>query len=186
MNFKFNVITNDEDYFDYNEFWMLRSHYGKKQTLTIRIIFTVVIAAAIIGYLIYNRFSEGAFVGIFPLVALLVLMEIFFNKMMSASLKRQIKTIKKKGRMGYTPEAVLEFTEDTFTETTPDMKAERKYSAIERISVVDNRMIYIHLNNVMAYILPVSCFESQEQCNRFFEFISTKCAYIDYYQREDQ
>ncbi len=183
MNFKFNVVTNDQDYLDYNEFWMLRSPYGKKQTLTVRMIFTVMVSAAIIGYLIYNRFTEGAFVSVFPLVAFLVLIEIFFNKIMAASLKGQIKSMKKKGKMGYTPEAVLEFFEDTFAESTPDMKTERKYSAIERISVVDNRMIYIHVNNVMAYILPMSCFESQEQCDRFFEFIRTKCANIDVYQK---
>ncbi|MBQ4602153.1 MAG: YcxB family protein [Clostridia bacterium] len=183
MNFKFNVVTNDQDYLDYNEFWMLRSPYGKKQTLTVRMIFTVMVSAVIIGYLIYNRFTEGALVSVFPLVAFLVLIEIFFNKIMAASLKRQIKSMKKKGKMGYTPEAVLEFFEDTFTESTPDMKTERKYSAIERISVIDNRMIYIHVNNVMAYILPVSCFESQEQCDRFFEFIRTKCANIDVYQK---
>lgn len=183
MNFKFNVVTNDQDYLDYNEFWMLRSPYGKKQTLTVRMIFTVMVSAVIIGYLIYNRFTEGALVSVFPLVVFLVLIEIFFNKIMAASLKRQIKSMKKKGKMGYTPEAVLEFFEDTFTESTPDMKTECKYSAIERISVIDNRMIYIHVNNVMAYILPVSCFESQEQCDRFFEFIRTKCANIDVYQK---
>ena len=33
MKFQFNVITNDEDYLEYNKFWMLRSHYGKKQML---------------------------------------------------------------------------------------------------------------------------------------------------------
>ncbi len=183
MNFKFNVITNDQDYLDYNEFWMLRSHYGKKQMLTMRIIITVLLGAGVLGFLISNEFAQSAFVGVFPLVALLVLTEIFFNKIMTASLKRQIKSMKKKGKMGYTPEAVLEFLDDTFIESTPDMKTERKYSAIERISVIDNRMIYIHVNNVMAYILPVSCFESQEQCDRFFEFIRTKCANIDVYQK---
>ena len=66
-------------------------------------------------------------------------------------------------------------------ETTPDNKTEQKYSVIERISVVDNKVVYIHVNNIMSYILPFSCFESKEQYNEFFEFIKTKCSNIDIY-----
>ena len=43
--------------------------------------------------------------------------------------------------MGYSPSAVIEFYEDVFIETTPDNKTERKYSAIERISIVDNKVV---------------------------------------------
>ena len=144
MNFKFNVITNDQDYLDFNEFHMLRSPYGKKQTAAVRIVVTVIISVFILAFLIDSGFTQGAFVGVVPLVAILVLFEVFFNKLMVGSIKTQIKTMKKRGKMTYTPEAVLEFSEDTFTETSADMKTERKYSTVERISVVDNKMIYIH------------------------------------------
>ena len=83
--------------------------------------------------------------------------------------------------MGYSPSAVIEFYEDKIVETTPDNKSEYKYSGVERISLVDNKVIYIHLNNIMAYILPVSCFENMEQYNAFLGFITTKCANFDKY-----
>ena len=72
----------------------------------------------------------------------------------------------------YSPSSVIEFYEDVFIETTPDNKTEQKYSAIERISVVDNKVVYIHVNNIMSYILPFSCFESKEQYNEFFAQIA--------------
>ena len=83
--------------------------------------------------------------------------------------------------MGYSPESVLEFYDDCFVETMPDGKIEQKYSAIERVSIVDNKMIYIHVSNVMGYMLPMACFESIEQYAKFFDFIRTKCANIDVY-----
>ncbi|MBR4845922.1 MAG: hypothetical protein IKU98_05835, partial [Bacteroidaceae bacterium] len=84
-------------------------------------------------------------------------------------------------KMGYSPLSVIEFYEDVFIETTPENKTEQKYTAIERVSVVDNKVVYIHVNNIMSYILPVSRFESKKQYDEVFEFINTKCSTIDIY-----
>lgn len=83
--------------------------------------------------------------------------------------------------MGYWPESVIEFWEERFIETTPDNKTEQKYSAIERVSIVDNKMIYIHINSLMSYMLPLTCFESKEQYYNFIHFINAKCAHVDIY-----
>ena len=47
-------------------------------------------------------------------------------------------------------------------------------------SVADK--IYIHVNNLIAYIIPISCFKNREQYEAFLAFISTKCAKIDDYR----
>ena len=83
--------------------------------------------------------------------------------------------------MGYSPESFIEFFEEGFSETTPDNKTEHKYTAIERVSLVDNKMIYIHVNNIMAYMLPLSCFETKEQFDEFIEFLESKCSNFDIY-----
>ena len=83
--------------------------------------------------------------------------------------------------MGYSPVSDMEFYDESFIETTPENKTEQKYSAIERISVITDKVIYIHINTVMAYILPIYCFESKEQYAEFLEFIKTKCKNIDVY-----
>ena len=36
MLYKFNTKMTDEDYLEFNKFWMLKSHYGKKQILSLR------------------------------------------------------------------------------------------------------------------------------------------------------
>lgn len=83
--------------------------------------------------------------------------------------------------MGYSPESIMEFYEDRLVETTSDNKTELKYSAVERISIVDHKVIYIHVNIIMSYLMPISCFESKEQYDSFLEFMRTKCANIDIY-----
>ena len=90
--------------------------------------------------------------------------------------------MKKTGKMAYSPKAVMEFYDDCFLEITPDQKTEHKYDAIERIIVVENKVVYIHINNIMAYILPLNSFNSLEQFYFFMSFIKTKCDTIDSYK----
>ena len=84
--------------------------------------------------------------------------------------------------MGYSPVSEIEFYDESFVEITPDNKTEQKYSAIERVSVVTDKVVYIHVNNVMSYILPLTCFESKEQYDTFLDFVRSKCANIDVYK----
>ena len=102
------------------------------------------------------------------------IMELFLGMML-------LKSLKKQGKMGYSPNSEMEFFDDGFTETTPQNKTEQKYASIERISVVKGKIIYIHVNNVMSYLLPVSCFDSKEQYDAFLNLIKTKCSIVDIY-----
>ena len=181
MNFRFEVNVDDQDYLDYNIFWMLRSPYGKKQIKTFRITIVVLFAIFILISLFSGKFTGDSFLGIIPMLIVLLLAQIFLTKFFAWSLKGQIKQLKKSGKMGYSPNSIIEFLEDSFIETTLDNKTEHNYSAIERISIVDNKMIYIHVNNVMSYMLPLSCFDSKGKYNDFFNFIKTKCENIDIY-----
>lgn len=181
MNFRFNVNVDERDYLDFNIFWMLRSHYGKKQIKTIRIILAIPFLMIILLSLINGKFSTDSLLGAIPVVIVALLFQALSTKFLLWSVKVTVKNLKKIGKMGYSPEAVFEFSEEVFIETTPENKTEQKYSAIERISIVDGKMIYIHINNVMAYMLPLSCFESKEQYDNFMEFIKEKCDTIDIY-----
>ncbi len=181
MKFKFDVKVNDQDYLDYNVFWMIRSPYGKRQLKTFRITFSILFGIIVLIYLFSGRFSSLPFLEMLPMLIVFVLFQLLLKPSFVWSLKGSIKNLKKSGKMGYSPESVIEFYEDSFVETTPENKTEQKYSMVERISIVDNKMIYIHVNNIMSYILPLSCFESKEQYDNFFDFIKTKCANIDIY-----
>lgn len=181
MKFQFKVNLSDKDYLDYNMFWMIKSPYGKKQILTFRVTLAILLGVFIFITLYGGGFTAESFIGAIPMLIVLLVFELFLTRFFKWTFKWQIKSLKKSGKMGYSPESVIEFYDDVFVEKTSENKTEQKYSAIERISIVDKRKIYIHINNVMAYILPLSCFESKEQYDSFFEFISLKCRNIDVY-----
>ena len=181
MYFKFNVNLTDKDYLDYNTFWMIKSPYGKKQMLKIRILITICIAIFALGFFLGEKNTVNAWIGIIPYFLLLGLFQLLLNPTMGWILKENIKSLKKQGKMGYSPNSEMEFFDDGFTETTPQNKTEQKYASIERISVVKGKIIYIHVNNVMSYLLPVSCFDSKEQYDAFLNLIKTKCSIVDIY-----
>ena len=181
MLFHFNVNLNDQDYLDYNIFWMLRSPYGKKQLIKFRMLLTLIFAVACFFVLFNGNFSQNSFWAIIPLLILFIVVQVLFNTFFIHALKGQLKSQKKTGKMGYSPSAKIEFHEETFVETTPNNKTEQKYTAVERISVIENKSIYIHVNTVMAYILPFSSFTSTAQYEEFLAFMKTKCENIDTY-----
>ena len=181
MHFNLHIELNDKDYLDYNTFWAIKSPYGKNQILWLRVFVAVLFAAFSFFSLLAKGFSTSAWLGIIPYLVVAVAIELFLGKFFTLVLKSHIKSLKSKGKMGYSPVSDMEFFDECFTETTPNNKTEQKYSSIERVSVVGGNIIYIHVNSIMAYILPLSSFNSKEQLDAFLEFIKTKCPIIDTY-----
>ncbi len=181
MHYKFDITLTDNDYLEYNLFHQLRSPYGKKAVKSIRLLLLGIFAVIMLISLYGGGFSSSSFINVIPIAAIFILIQIFLNKILLHTLKSHIKMLKKTGKMGYSPKAVMEFYDEAFVEITPDEKTERKYTAIERISIVENKVVYIHINNVMAYILPMHAFESLEQYYFFMSFIKTKCPTINSY-----
>ena len=181
MRFNFHITLNDNDYINYNMFWATKSTYGKKQMLSLRIMMAILFVFTSFFSLYGGGFSATAWIGIIPYIVMFVLFQLLMNYFFTLILKSHVKSLKSKGKMGYSPVSDMEFYDESFIETTPENKSEQKYSAVERISVVTDKVIYIHINNVMAYILPIYCFESKEQYADFIEFIKTKCKNIDVY-----
>ena len=177
----FNINLSDKDYLDYNIFWMLKSPYGKKQITSSRIMMTVLFGIVALIALFVAGFSTASLIGLTPITVVFLIIQLTFNRFLIQSIKSNIKSLKNNGKMAYYPISQIEFNEDCFTETTPDNKIEQKYSSVERVSVIGGDMVYIHVNNVMAYILPSSCFKSKEQLDDFLAFIKTKCSVIDVY-----
>lgn len=182
MKFRFNINLTDDDYLAFNKFYMLKSKYGKKTTLVCRIITAVMGFIGFLAFFTENGRTLAAFISALFILIVFAIFELCFNRIYSFIIKLQIKSLNKVGKAGYTPISVLEFYDDYIAELTADKRTEEKYSSIERISVVtENKIIYIHTNNIAAYLLPFAVFESPEQYNEFFDFIKTKCSVIDIY-----
>lgn len=181
MKFQFAANINDQDYINFNDFCMVKSYYGKKQMKSIRILFIALFVALWLFSLFSGDFTKESFFGIIPSAILCVLVQVFLPKIFMGLNKMHIKNLKRGGKMPYSPSSVMEFYDDYFVESTPENKTQQKYVAVERISVVEGKTIYIHINKLMAYILPISCFNSKEQFESFVEFTKTKCENVDIY-----
>ena len=112
---------------------------------SIRIMLAVVFGLMILTTLLEGGFSSETWISISLYLILLVVFQVIFNKMFTAFLKGHIKTLKKKGKMGYSPVSTIQFLEESVIEETPENKTETKYSAIERVSLVADKVIYILL-----------------------------------------
>lgn len=181
MNYKFNVTLTDKDYLDFNIFWMIKSPYGKKQMTKLRLVLIALFVSGGITVMLLGDNSVHTYMSVGGLAIILLLFQIFMARFMAWSLKCQLKSMKKNGKMAFTPKATLEFSDDVFIETTPDNKTEQKYTSVERISIISGNIIYIHINNIMAYLLPMSSFSSAEEFKKFIDFMKTKVADIDTY-----
>ena len=181
MNFQFEVNVTEKDYLDYNLFWQFKSPYGKKQILTYRVVFALLFGVLILLTLLKGDFSTDSIIESIFYFFFLILVEIFFKRLTTSIFKSTIKSLKKKGKMAYSPTATAQFHENTFIEITPETRNEVNYSLVELVSVIGNQTIYIHVNNMMAYLLPSSSFTSQEQFDTFVEFLKTKCERVKYY-----
>ena len=181
MKFKFNIRLTDKDYLDFNKFWMLKTPYGKKQISLSRKLLYLLFAIGIFIVLFMGEITTQTYITIGGFVVLCLLFQALMARFFISSLKIQIKTMKKSGKMPFSEESNMEFYDETFIEYTPENKNEHKYSAIDRVSVVGGKAIYIHLNNILAYVLPFDSFESVEEYNRFFDFIKTKVNIVDIY-----
>lgn len=181
MLYRVEVNMTEQDYIDYNKFHLLKSHYGKKQIKNLRILICVLLGIPTLMALIGGRFNKESIISVLPFIILFVIFQAGLLPFLGFSLKGTVLSLKKSGKMAFSPHSVIEFFEESFCETTEDNKTEHKYTAIERISVVNGKIIYIHINNVMAYIVPVNSFETGEQYSSFLAFLKSKCSDIDFY-----
>ena len=183
MFFHFDVRLTEQDYLDFNCFWMLKSPYGKKQTKQIRWMLVIVSVLLLAVTWLGNGTLTDKIIETVGFLVICALLQLFFNKLYGWLLKGTIKSLKKTGKTGYSPVSELEFTDEEIIETTPNNKMEVKYSAVERVSIIENQVIYIHINNVMAYILPMVSFQSKEEYENFIGFLTEKGLIINKYEK---
>ena len=91
--FKFNVNLTDDDYLEYNKFWNFRSHYGKGQIISMRIMLAIMVCVFIALILVINGFSEGALIGVIALIIFLAIMELLLKKYITFTLKANLKNL---------------------------------------------------------------------------------------------
>lgn len=175
MEYRFELTLTEEDYIAYNQFHAFESPLGKKQMKKNKLLlggFTAVLIVAL-GLHIGRNTVFAIYTAALALYLAVYLL--FYRKIVMLMLRRQIKRMKKQGKLPYEPVATMEFYADRFVDITPAGRMERQYSSIERICVVPDRFVLLYLNTITAVILPISQLRQQTQLEGFLDFLSEKC-----------
>lgn len=181
MIYKFDIKMDDGDYIEYNKFYMRKSPYGKRHRITswaLYALFFVVCMGAVAYNFGFTYMTALAAIPIAAITALIIALDPFIS---SALLRLFVYFQSKSGKPAYSASAVLEFYEDVFIEETELNKTETRYKAIERVSVTSSA-VYLHVNSVMSYVIPLTAFDSSEQMKEFLAFIESHGTQITEYK----
>ena len=182
MLFCFNIELTEKDHYEFCKFINIKSFYGKKGVAFYRILLSVLVALAIVVSFLFAGFTARTITDAMYYCMLLILYQIIIIPFIKFCIKFRLKLTKQTGKLSYSPFAVMEFGENSFIEILTEERTERSYSSIERISIVEEKNIYIHINSMLAYIIPFAAFENSMQKEKFIQFLKTKCRNIDWYK----
>jgi hypothetical protein len=181
MEYAFKVTLNDQDYYEFNKFVAFKGKQGKKEVNRVRFYLSVLFIAIAVLFWAMSDFSKDGLYDALVYVILLVIVQALLKPMMRLIIKIQIKMLKKGGKMPYSAESVLRFTDEGFSEVSAEHKTEQAYAAVERVSVVEGIAIYVHINKLMGFLLPEKSFENKAHWDSFVAFLQTKIPIVDFY-----
>ena len=183
MRFSFNVKLTDEDYYLFNEFTVKHMPVGKKTALLSKIIVAVIFLYGAINIFLTKGINSVSVTAAAFFVILFIILALAFDKINSKIVRLQVRTLLKKDKKPYTADSDLEFYDEFFKEIAPDNKSELRYTAIDKITVIKNRYIFIFLDGIRGFVIPVSCFENEEQQKAFLSFLGTVCSKTEYFDK---
>ncbi len=184
MRFSFNVRLTDEDYLLFNEFALKNSSMSKRTDIISKIFVSLIFILSGLNLVITNGLDTVSAVA---LIVLAVMWLIFMlcskraNAVFTKFFTRML--IKGKDKKPYTPDSVLEFYDGFFKEIAPDNKSEINYTALDKITVIKNRYVFLFLDGVRGYVVPFSCFKSEAQEKEFIDFLSTVCSKTELFDK---
>ena len=183
MRFCFNVRLTDEDYLLFNEFAAKHSPITKKTALMSKILVAVIFIIGAADIFISQGVNPVSVAAALVFVVLFIILALAFDKINGIIIKLQVRAILKKDKKPYSPESVLEFYDDLFREIAPDNKSEMNYTAIDKISVIRGRYIFIFIDSVRGYLLPFTCFDNGAEEKEFIAFLSGICNKTEFFDK---
>lgn len=182
MLFQFSITVTEEEYCAFNQFWLTRSPYGQKQKRLLYIVPIVAMVFVLMVYVVGGGFTLSSFLNALPFCLMMGLFLLLVNPLLRLVSKHNIKQLLKNGKQPFNPSSVMEFYDDHFVEMTPENRTERGYMAIDQVSVVENTAVYLHINSLQAYIIPLYAFRSQAEYESFLAFIRQKTPAVNFYK----
>lgn len=174
MLFQFECRVNDNDYYEFNRYFMFHSSYGKKNLFKIRMFVPIILSLMFIYYLISGESLDWLYYELVSFVITSVVWIIAVKPFYLLILKINQKSMKKSGKLPYSELSTMEFYDDHFIDITPDARYELKYDAVDNVVINESKAIYIYRDMMAGHIIPFSTFKSEEERNRFIDFMHTK------------
>ncbi len=170
--FEFKITLDDDDFLLFNQYNLFNSTIGKKNLMVFRLIIPfIALMFAVVIFLVTLDFQLFLIEAI-VMTILSILWIGFSKKMLLISLNKNIKKMKKEGKLLYTNEAVIKFDDEIIHEISPNTELKLKYQMVEKIAVTE-KAIYIYFGS-QAFVLPVTAFSDDTQKQKFLEFINSK------------
>ncbi len=181
MYFKFNYTMNDDDYVDFDVFIQTNTEEGKLRTKKTMI--NTALTCITLCFLFYLMMKSLEFLAVLFVVYLIWFIVKFSCKKQNAvrNTKRAMKFHEKTGKKLYAPSAVMEFTDESFIETTDGIRTEVLYSVVKKMSVLNGKFVLIDINRSEYFIVPFKSFSSNEECTAFIDFLRTKIQNVEFY-----
>lgn len=172
--YEYKIKLDEKDYIEFNDYHLSNSVAGKKAVNLIRILVPLLFLCAISIFLIANADGELIITLAITAVVVSILMVFFSKKILIISMSKSIKRLKKDGKLPFNGEVIITFDEDGIHEKTLNSESKINYTLVEKIGQ-NKQAIYIYMSAVQAYIIPLSCFESDVKKIEFLEFLDKKC-----------
>ncbi|MDO4170016.1 MAG: YcxB family protein [Lachnospiraceae bacterium] len=163
----------DNDYITFNEYHMQHSSSYKKVLLFNKFFGSVVCLVLIVLFFIFSDDLLIIITEAIVLGALSIIMIMRAKNRMRRNIEKQIKAVKKDGRLPYEPDGKLVFTDEEIIEITSDYESRTNYSLIEKICITDEA-VYIYTSSVQACIIPNTSFQDEAEKEQFLTFLRTK------------
>ena len=172
--FKFSFTLNDDDYFEANKYHFLNSSAGKKAIWLLRLLMPIAFA---LGILISCReiSSFGRIITTIAWIIASVLWVIFAKSIVLKNLRKNIGKLKKDGKLPYNKETSILFDNESIIANTSESETKSNYQVIERV-VENEKAVYIYVNSMQVYMIPLSAFADDEERKCFIAFIKNKIA----------
>lgn len=181
MLYQFSIHLTEEDFVAFNQFHSFETPQGKKLIRNSRIAYTLVMVVLAAVVFLIDGLSTFAVTYAVILALLTIVHMVTFRKHMHRNIEKQIRKLKKTGKLPFDPESTIEFHADKLVEITASRHTEQRYDAIERICVVRERYLFLYHSSVGAYILPIPQLRAQGNLDEFLAFLTPKCGRIEHY-----
>ena len=183
MNYAFDIFLTEEDYIDFNVFHMSCSAYGKKHQRMMRGLVAVIFAVAALVNFWAEGISPVSVAYAVLLGALGLLVTVFSGKTSGFTMKMVINNMKKSGKLAFSPESRMEFSDAGIVEITPEGRLEKRWESMERLCIREGKVWYLYMNNTAAFILPVEQISAQTDPAEFRRYLESRFAQVDVFEK---